>query len=172
MEIVFGYVYIIEMKSWFNIDLFYVDILNNSYDFEGFIIYKVNIIFIIDNFILYFLIIDGYFLVIVYVFIIFDCFFNFFGYERYQVYDNVNKLYKVYEDRYYYDIVDDMYYYVVYDDGLKKILLFECQFYDIGLFDYEGVQIFGGIIIFVEIDFGLFIGLVDEFNILYVCRSK
>ena len=62
----------------------------------------------------------------------------------------------MHEDRYYHDTVDDMYYHAVYDDGSKKTSLLECQLYDIGLSDYEGVQTFGGTIISVETDSGSF----------------
>ncbi len=120
------------------------DILNNSHDFEGFTTYKANITSITDNFTLHFSTTDGYFLAIVYASITLDRSPNFPGYERYQVYDNANKSYKVHEDRYYHDTVDDMYYHAVYDDGSKKTSLLECQLYDIGLSDYEGVQTFGG----------------------------
>mgnify|MGYP006909822490 FL=1 len=172
METVFGYVYTIEMKSRPNTDLPYADILNNSHDFEGFTTYKANITSITDNFTLHFSTTDGYFLAIVYASITLDRSPNFPGYERYQVYDNANKSYKVHEDRYYHDTVDDMYYHAVYDDGSKKTSLLECQLYDIGLSDYKGVQTFGGTIISVETDSGSFTGPVDESNILYVRRSK
>lgn len=170
MEATFGYVYTIEMKTRPNADLPHADILNNSCDFEGFTTYGINITAITGNFTLHFSTTDGSFLGIVYASVTLDRSPNFPGYERYQVYDNGS--YKVHEDRYYHDTVDDVYYYATYDVSSKKASLLECQLYDIGLSDYSGVQIFGGIITSVETDAGSFTGSVNESNILYVRRSK
>ena len=162
------------MKSRPNTDLPYADILNNSHDFEGFTTYKANITSITDNFTLHFSTTAGYFLAIVYASITLDRSPRIFP----QVMKDIRfttmptnhiKCTKTDTIMIQWMICIIMQFMMTVQ---KMTSLLECQLYDIGLSDYEGVQTFGGTIISVETDSGSFTGPVDESNILYVRRSK
>lgn len=177
MEASFGYVYTIEMLTRPNADLPHADILNNSYDFEGFTGLGSNITSVEGNFTLHFSTSDGSFIGIVYASTFHDRSARFPGYERYQVYEDMT--YKVHEDRYFHDTVDDIYYYAVnelYEYGpnqfRNKASLVECRLYDVGLSDYSSVKAFGSVILSVDADSGSYAGVADRSNIMYVRRSR
>lgn len=177
MEATFGYVYTIEMRTRPGADLPSSDILNNSFDFEGFTGYGSNISSVTDDFTLHFSTTDGNFLGIMYASVFLDRSSRFPGYERYQTYDNGS--YKVHEDRYFHDTVDDIYYYAV-NEWLEyehaqyhwRASLVECRLYDVGLSEYSGTKAFGGTILSVDTDSGSYAGVVSESCIMYVRRLK